>query len=159
MLLLHISDGISRTAIRNRKTANYWDAVTEKSTLQSTDLHLFLLPVFWTVPNYLYIIFCPIILPIFSLPICYLFSFSPEEATAPLLPHLVEHILRLPKPFTPPSYIIKALWLVFAVTIKPPIFYYLNLNLLILIFSFSFLLFFLLFLFRFFPFLAIISIH
>ncbi|XP_026320708.1 uncharacterized protein LOC113230827, partial [Hyposmocoma kahamanoa] len=43
-------------------------------------------------------------------------SEHPEEATAPLLPHLVEHILRLPKPFTPPSYIIKALWLVFAMS-------------------------------------------
>ena len=46
------------------------------------------------------------------------YLFSPEEATAPLLPYLVEHILKLPKSFKPPAYIIKALWLVFAVNIK-----------------------------------------
>ncbi|KAI8419838.1 hypothetical protein MSG28_008473, partial [Choristoneura fumiferana] len=38
-------------------------------------------------------------------------SENPEEATAPLLPYLVEHILRLSKSFNPPSYIVKALWL------------------------------------------------
>ncbi|XP_075981651.1 uncharacterized protein LOC142980201 [Anticarsia gemmatalis] len=43
-------------------------------------------------------------------------SENPEEATAPLLPYLVEHILKLPKSFKPPSYIIKALWLVFAMS-------------------------------------------
>ncbi|XP_047997276.1 uncharacterized protein LOC125234899 [Leguminivora glycinivorella] len=43
-------------------------------------------------------------------------SDNPEEATAPLLPYLVEHILRLPRNFTPPPYIIKALWLVFALS-------------------------------------------
>ncbi|XP_026763511.1 uncharacterized protein LOC113521998 [Galleria mellonella] len=43
-------------------------------------------------------------------------SENPEEATAPLLPYLVEHILRLPRSFTPPAYIIKALWLVFAMS-------------------------------------------
>ncbi|KAM3956715.1 uncharacterized protein ACR2FA_009369 [Aphomia sociella] len=43
-------------------------------------------------------------------------SDSPEEATGPLLPYLVEHILRLPHSFTPPTYIIKALWLVFAMS-------------------------------------------
>ncbi|CAG4947874.1 unnamed protein product [Colias eurytheme] len=41
---------------------------------------------------------------------------NPEESTAPLLPYLVEHILRLPKSFVPPSYIIKALWLVFSMS-------------------------------------------
>ncbi|CAB3242416.1 unnamed protein product [Arctia plantaginis] len=41
---------------------------------------------------------------------------SPEEATAPLLPYLVEHILKLPNSCKPPSYIIKALWLVFAMS-------------------------------------------
>ncbi|XP_061720621.1 uncharacterized protein LOC133527577 [Cydia pomonella] len=43
-------------------------------------------------------------------------SDDPEKATAPLLPYLMEHILRLPKSFTPPPYIIKALWLVFAMS-------------------------------------------
>ncbi|PZC83057.1 hypothetical protein B5X24_HaOG208530 [Helicoverpa armigera] len=43
-------------------------------------------------------------------------SENPEEATAPLLPYLVEHILKLPKTFKPPAYIIKALWLVFAMS-------------------------------------------
>ncbi|XP_022816793.1 uncharacterized protein LOC111349781 [Spodoptera litura] len=43
-------------------------------------------------------------------------SDNPEEATAPLLPYLVEHILKLPKSFKPPAYIIKALWLVFAMS-------------------------------------------
>ncbi|KAF9794324.1 hypothetical protein SFRURICE_019047 [Spodoptera frugiperda] len=43
-------------------------------------------------------------------------SENPEEATAPLLPYLVEHILKLPKSFKPPAYIIKALWLVFAMS-------------------------------------------
>ncbi|XP_049877255.1 uncharacterized protein LOC126374609 [Pectinophora gossypiella] len=43
-------------------------------------------------------------------------SENPEEATAPLLPYLVEHILRLPRTFLPPKYIIKALWLVFAMS-------------------------------------------
>ncbi|XP_059059627.1 uncharacterized protein LOC131852898 [Achroia grisella] len=43
-------------------------------------------------------------------------SENPEEATAPLLPFLVEHILRLPRTFSPPAYIIKALWLVFAMS-------------------------------------------
>ncbi|XP_063540452.1 uncharacterized protein LOC134749446 [Cydia strobilella] len=43
-------------------------------------------------------------------------SDNPEEVTAPLLPPLIEHILRLPKNFTPPPYIIKALWLVFAMS-------------------------------------------
>ncbi|XP_063626405.1 uncharacterized protein LOC134798002 [Cydia splendana] len=43
-------------------------------------------------------------------------SDNPGEATAPLLPYLMEHILRLPKNFTPPTYIIKALWLVFAMS-------------------------------------------
>ncbi|KOB76614.1 putative sorting nexin 14 [Operophtera brumata] len=37
---------------------------------------------------------------------------SPEEATGPLLPFLVEHILMMPNAFRPPPYIIKALWLV-----------------------------------------------
>ncbi|XP_028027383.1 uncharacterized protein LOC114240900 [Bombyx mandarina] len=41
-------------------------------------------------------------------------SENPGEATAPLLPYLVEHVLRLPKGFKPPPHIIKALWLVFA---------------------------------------------
>ncbi|CAG9133975.1 unnamed protein product [Plutella xylostella] len=41
-------------------------------------------------------------------------SDNPEEATAPLLPYLIEHILKLPRNFKPPKYIIKALWLVFA---------------------------------------------
>ncbi|XP_069361633.1 uncharacterized protein [Maniola hyperantus] len=43
-------------------------------------------------------------------------SENPEEATASLLPHLIEHILRLPKVDKPPGYIIKALWLVFAMS-------------------------------------------
>ncbi|XP_026744092.1 uncharacterized protein LOC113505529 [Trichoplusia ni] len=43
-------------------------------------------------------------------------SENPEEATAQLLPYLVEHILKLPKSFRPPPYIIKALWLVFAMS-------------------------------------------
>ncbi|KAH9635869.1 hypothetical protein HF086_002429 [Spodoptera exigua] len=43
-------------------------------------------------------------------------SENPEEATAPLLPYLVEHILKQPKSFKPPAYIIKALWLVFAMS-------------------------------------------
>lgn len=43
--------------------------------------------------------------------------FSPDEATAPLLPYLVEHILKLPNSCKPPPYIIKALWLVFAVSV------------------------------------------
>ncbi|KAL0869614.1 hypothetical protein ABMA27_005868 [Loxostege sticticalis] len=41
---------------------------------------------------------------------------NPEEATAALLPHLVEHVLRLPARFKPPPYIVKALWLVFAMS-------------------------------------------
>ncbi|XP_053614826.1 uncharacterized protein LOC128677769 isoform X2 [Plodia interpunctella] len=43
-------------------------------------------------------------------------SENPEEATAPLLPYLVEHILRTPLSVTPPAYIVKALWLVFAMS-------------------------------------------
>ncbi|XP_072942425.1 uncharacterized protein [Epargyreus clarus] len=43
-------------------------------------------------------------------------SENPEEATAPLLPFLVQHILRLPKFFKPPPHIVKALWLVFAMS-------------------------------------------
>ncbi|XP_045777878.1 uncharacterized protein LOC123875865 [Maniola jurtina] len=43
-------------------------------------------------------------------------SENPEEATASLLPHLIEHILRLPEFVKPPGYIIKALWLVFAMS-------------------------------------------
>ncbi|XP_038211396.1 uncharacterized protein LOC119831898 [Zerene cesonia] len=43
-------------------------------------------------------------------------SENPEESTAPLLPYLVEYVLRLPNSFVPPSYIIKALWLVFAMS-------------------------------------------
>ncbi|XP_022124904.2 uncharacterized protein LOC110999921 [Pieris rapae] len=41
---------------------------------------------------------------------------NPESATASLLPNLVQYILRLPEMFKPPSYIIKALWLVFAMS-------------------------------------------
>ncbi|XP_052743669.1 uncharacterized protein LOC112052872 [Bicyclus anynana] len=43
-------------------------------------------------------------------------SENPQESTAPLLPFLIEHILRLPKSVKPPGYIIKALWLVFAMS-------------------------------------------
>ncbi|CAK1584802.1 unnamed protein product [Parnassius mnemosyne] len=43
-------------------------------------------------------------------------SDNPEEATAPLLPFLVEYVLCLPKSIKPPLYIIKALWLVFAMS-------------------------------------------
>ncbi|XP_045537572.1 uncharacterized protein LOC106715738 [Papilio machaon] len=43
-------------------------------------------------------------------------SDNPEEATAKLLPHLVKHILHLPATLKPPFYIIKALWLVFAMS-------------------------------------------
>ncbi|KAJ2948374.1 hypothetical protein O0L34_g7611 [Tuta absoluta] len=43
-------------------------------------------------------------------------SENPEEATSTLLPYLVEHILRLPRTFSPPVYIVKALWLVFAMS-------------------------------------------
>ncbi|XP_060805399.1 uncharacterized protein LOC106137233 [Amyelois transitella] len=43
-------------------------------------------------------------------------SENPEEATGPLLPYLVELVLRTPASFTPPAYIIKALWLVFAMS-------------------------------------------
>ncbi|KAL4703087.1 hypothetical protein ACJJTC_018124 [Scirpophaga incertulas] len=35
---------------------------------------------------------------------------------APLLPYLMEHVLNLPKALRPPPYIIKALWLVFAMS-------------------------------------------
>ncbi|CAK1553051.1 unnamed protein product [Leptosia nina] len=41
---------------------------------------------------------------------------NPEEVTSHLLPHLVQHILCLPIQLKPPSYIIKALWLVFAMS-------------------------------------------
>ncbi|XP_041985001.1 uncharacterized protein LOC121737393 [Aricia agestis] len=40
----------------------------------------------------------------------------PEECTENLLPHLVDHVLSLPKNLKPPAYIIKALWLVFAMS-------------------------------------------
>ncbi|XP_013137006.1 PREDICTED: uncharacterized protein LOC106102142 [Papilio polytes] len=43
-------------------------------------------------------------------------SDNPEEATARLLPHLVKHVLHLPATIKPPFYIIKALWLIFAMS-------------------------------------------
>ncbi|XP_026495448.2 uncharacterized protein LOC113400184 [Vanessa tameamea] len=43
-------------------------------------------------------------------------SENPEESTALLLPYLVEYILRIPKTIKPPGYVIKALWLIFAMS-------------------------------------------
>ncbi|CAH2089780.1 unnamed protein product [Euphydryas editha] len=43
-------------------------------------------------------------------------SQNPEESTAPLLPYLIEYILRFSKGSKPPGYVIKALWLVFAMS-------------------------------------------
>ncbi|XP_068620537.1 uncharacterized protein [Battus philenor] len=44
-------------------------------------------------------------------------SENPDDVTSSLLPYLVEFILHLPKTFKPPSCIVKALWLVYAMSV------------------------------------------